>query len=117
MYFQGVGGAVQYPKDYLKDTYRLVRERGGICIADEVTYVSFLVYSVLYMFHKHTALIKYVLYLQYSILCSCFIHELNYQKLSKHSQSYCVCDFGLDLRFRQDLAVQEVTFGDSKVTM
>uniref|UniRef100_A0A667ZA33 Alanine--glyoxylate aminotransferase 2, mitochondrial n=1 Tax=Myripristis murdjan TaxID=586833 RepID=A0A667ZA33_9TELE len=33
---QGVGGAVQYPKNYLKEAYRLVRERGGICIADEV---------------------------------------------------------------------------------
>ncbi|XP_030625918.1 alanine--glyoxylate aminotransferase 2, mitochondrial isoform X1 [Chanos chanos] len=33
---QGVGGAVQYPKNYLKETYKLVRERGGICIADEV---------------------------------------------------------------------------------
>ncbi|TRY98640.1 hypothetical protein DNTS_005887 [Danionella cerebrum] len=33
---QGVGGAVQYPKNYLKDTYQLVREKGGICIADEV---------------------------------------------------------------------------------
>ncbi|XP_052444204.1 alanine--glyoxylate aminotransferase 2, mitochondrial [Carassius gibelio] len=33
---QGVGGAVQFPKDYLKDTYQLVREKGGICIADEV---------------------------------------------------------------------------------
>ncbi|XP_023816340.1 alanine--glyoxylate aminotransferase 2, mitochondrial [Oryzias latipes] len=33
---QGVGGAVQYPKDFLKEAYRLVRERGGICIADEV---------------------------------------------------------------------------------
>ncbi|XP_051536788.1 alanine--glyoxylate aminotransferase 2, mitochondrial [Myxocyprinus asiaticus] len=33
---QGVGGAVQYPKDYLKETYQLVRERGGVCIADEV---------------------------------------------------------------------------------
>ncbi|XP_030625919.1 alanine--glyoxylate aminotransferase 2, mitochondrial isoform X2 [Chanos chanos] len=32
---QGVGGAVQYPKNYLKETYKLVRERGGICIADE----------------------------------------------------------------------------------
>ncbi|KAI2651534.1 Alanine--glyoxylate aminotransferase 2, mitochondrial [Labeo rohita] len=32
----GVGGAVQFPKNYLKDTYRLVREKGGICIADEV---------------------------------------------------------------------------------
>uniref|UniRef100_A0A8C7YRV3 Alanine--glyoxylate aminotransferase 2, mitochondrial n=1 Tax=Oryzias sinensis TaxID=183150 RepID=A0A8C7YRV3_9TELE len=33
---QGVGGAVQYPRDFLKEAYRLVRERGGICIADEV---------------------------------------------------------------------------------
>ncbi|KAF6733231.1 Alanine--glyoxylate aminotransferase 2, mitochondrial [Oryzias melastigma] len=33
---QGVGGAVQYPKDFLKEAYKLVRERGGICIADEV---------------------------------------------------------------------------------
>lgn len=35
---QGVGGAVQYPKDYLKEAYKLVRERGGVCIADEVCY-------------------------------------------------------------------------------
>lgn len=33
---QGVGGAVQYPKNYMKETYQLVRERGGVCIADEV---------------------------------------------------------------------------------
>ena len=33
---QGVGGAVQYPKDYLKQAYKRVRQRGGICIADEV---------------------------------------------------------------------------------
>ncbi|KAM6902513.1 alanine--glyoxylate aminotransferase 2, mitochondrial isoform 4-T4 [Xenentodon cancila] len=33
---QGVGGAVQYPKNYLKEAYKLVRERGGICISDEV---------------------------------------------------------------------------------
>uniref|UniRef100_A0A8C2XK75 Alanine--glyoxylate aminotransferase 2, mitochondrial n=1 Tax=Cyclopterus lumpus TaxID=8103 RepID=A0A8C2XK75_CYCLU len=33
---QGAGGAVQYPKSYLKEAYKLVRERGGICIADEV---------------------------------------------------------------------------------
>ncbi|XP_075957124.1 alanine--glyoxylate aminotransferase 2, mitochondrial-like isoform X2 [Anarhichas minor] len=32
----GVGGAVQYPKTYLKEAYKLVRERGGVCIADEV---------------------------------------------------------------------------------
>ncbi|XP_022618585.1 alanine--glyoxylate aminotransferase 2, mitochondrial-like [Seriola dumerili] len=33
---QGMGGAVQYPKNYLKEAYKLVRERGGLCIADEV---------------------------------------------------------------------------------
>ncbi|XP_038131025.1 alanine--glyoxylate aminotransferase 2, mitochondrial [Cyprinodon tularosa] len=33
---QGVGGAVQYPKNYLKEAYKLIRERGGLCIADEV---------------------------------------------------------------------------------
>ncbi|XP_061654908.1 alanine--glyoxylate aminotransferase 2, mitochondrial [Phyllopteryx taeniolatus] len=33
---QGVGGAVQYPKNFLKEAYKLVRERGGLCIADEV---------------------------------------------------------------------------------
>ncbi len=36
IFLQGVGGAVQFPKNYLKDTYQLVREKGGICIADEV---------------------------------------------------------------------------------
>lgn len=36
LYLQGMGGAVQYPKNYLKEAYRLVRERGGVCIADEV---------------------------------------------------------------------------------
>ncbi|XP_061732483.1 alanine--glyoxylate aminotransferase 2, mitochondrial isoform X2 [Nerophis ophidion] len=33
---QGVAGAVQYPKNYLKEAYKLVREKGGVCIADEV---------------------------------------------------------------------------------
>uniref|UniRef100_A0A3B4ZHX4 Alanine--glyoxylate aminotransferase 2, mitochondrial n=1 Tax=Stegastes partitus TaxID=144197 RepID=A0A3B4ZHX4_9TELE len=33
---QGMGGAVQYPKNYFKEAYKLVRERGGVCIADEV---------------------------------------------------------------------------------
>ncbi|XP_068561721.1 alanine--glyoxylate aminotransferase 2, mitochondrial-like [Cebidichthys violaceus] len=33
---QGMGGAVQYPKAFLKEAYQLVRERGGVCIADEV---------------------------------------------------------------------------------
>ncbi|MBN3305303.1 AGT2 aminotransferase, partial [Amia calva] len=33
---QGVGGAVQYPKDFLKQAYNLIREKGGVCIADEV---------------------------------------------------------------------------------
>ncbi|XP_072272682.1 alanine--glyoxylate aminotransferase 2, mitochondrial isoform X2 [Pyxicephalus adspersus] len=32
----GVGGAIQYPKNFLKEAYELIRERGGLCIADEV---------------------------------------------------------------------------------
>ncbi|KAL6042799.1 hypothetical protein STEG23_015387, partial [Scotinomys teguina] len=33
---QGVNGVVQYPKEFLKEAFALVRERGGVCIADEV---------------------------------------------------------------------------------
>ncbi|XP_015263297.1 PREDICTED: alanine--glyoxylate aminotransferase 2, mitochondrial [Gekko japonicus] len=33
---QGVNGAVQYPVGFLKEAFELVRERGGVCIADEV---------------------------------------------------------------------------------
>ncbi|XP_043261295.1 alanine--glyoxylate aminotransferase 2, mitochondrial isoform X1 [Colletes gigas] len=33
---QGVGGAVQYPKYFLKKVYDYVRNKGGVCIADEV---------------------------------------------------------------------------------
>uniref|UniRef100_A0A4X2LG28 Alanine--glyoxylate aminotransferase 2, mitochondrial n=1 Tax=Vombatus ursinus TaxID=29139 RepID=A0A4X2LG28_VOMUR len=32
---QGVNGVVQYPKGFLKEAFQLVRERGGVCIADE----------------------------------------------------------------------------------
>ena len=33
---QGVGGATHGAKNYLKEAYRIVREHGGMCIADEV---------------------------------------------------------------------------------
>ncbi|MBW7908686.1 MAG: aminotransferase class III-fold pyridoxal phosphate-dependent enzyme [Kiritimatiellae bacterium] len=33
---QGVGGVVVFPDGYLKEAYRVVREHGGVCIADEV---------------------------------------------------------------------------------
>src|ERR1700744_2043819 len=33
---QGVGGFVEFPKGYLKQTYEYVRAAGGVCIADEV---------------------------------------------------------------------------------
>ena len=33
---QGVGGTVQQPKTYLKQVYAMVRERGGLCVSDEV---------------------------------------------------------------------------------
>jgi alanine-glyoxylate transaminase / (R)-3-amino-2-methylpropionate-pyruvate transaminase len=33
---QGVGGYVEFPQGYLKQTYEYVRAAGGVCIADEV---------------------------------------------------------------------------------
>jgi alanine-glyoxylate transaminase/(R)-3-amino-2-methylpropionate-pyruvate transaminase len=33
---QGVGGAVVYPEGYLPRVYEMVRQAGGVCIADEV---------------------------------------------------------------------------------
>jgi alanine-glyoxylate transaminase/(R)-3-amino-2-methylpropionate-pyruvate transaminase len=33
---QGVGGFVEFPSGYLKETYEHVRAAGGVCIADEV---------------------------------------------------------------------------------
>src|SRR5690606_29522345 len=33
---QGVGGTVVYPEGYLQQVYKIVREKGGVCIADEV---------------------------------------------------------------------------------
>lgn len=33
---QGVGGTVQFPKGYMKRAFEMVREKGGVCIADEV---------------------------------------------------------------------------------
>ncbi len=33
---QGVGGAVVFPDNYLKEAYRHVRDAGGLCVADEV---------------------------------------------------------------------------------
>ncbi len=33
---QGVGGFVEFPENYLKNTYEHVRAAGGVCIADEV---------------------------------------------------------------------------------
>lgn len=39
--WQGVNGAVQYPRNFLKEAYQLIRERGGLCISDEVSQISF----------------------------------------------------------------------------
>lgn len=33
---QGVGGFVQYPKNYIKKAYECVKNRGGLFIIDEV---------------------------------------------------------------------------------
>ena len=34
---QGVGGAVQLPKGFLRKAFEAVREKGGLCISDEVS--------------------------------------------------------------------------------
>mgnify|MGYP002260125261 CR=1 FL=1 len=38
-FVQGVGGTVHLPKGFLKAAYELIRERGGVCIADEVLHL------------------------------------------------------------------------------
>jgi len=37
---QGVGGAVQFPKNFLSQAFEKVREHGGLCISDEVGLLS-----------------------------------------------------------------------------
>lgn len=34
---QGAGGALQFPKGYLKGAYKKIKEYGGLFISDEVT--------------------------------------------------------------------------------
>ena len=34
--FQGVGGTVQFPKNFLKKAFEMVNSNGGVCISDEV---------------------------------------------------------------------------------
>lgn len=33
---QGAGGTVQFPKDFVKRAFELIRSKGGLCISDEV---------------------------------------------------------------------------------
>ena len=35
-FIQGVGGTVQYPKGFVKEAFKATREKGGLCISDEV---------------------------------------------------------------------------------
>lgn len=37
---QGVGGTVQFPKGYIKGAYDLIKQNGGLFIADEVRNAS-----------------------------------------------------------------------------
>lgn len=32
----GVGGTIQFPRNYVKRAFEMVRARGGVCISDEV---------------------------------------------------------------------------------
>lgn len=40
LFEQGNGGVIQFPKEFLKKAYQLVRMNGGVCIADEVSVFS-----------------------------------------------------------------------------
>jgi len=42
---QGGGGIVQYPKDFMKNAYEMIRAKGGVCVADEVK-LTFYLFSV-----------------------------------------------------------------------
>lgn len=33
---QGVGGIVQYPKEFVKKAFEMIRSKGGVCVSDEV---------------------------------------------------------------------------------
>lgn len=33
---QGVGGTVQFPKGYIKEVHRIVKDNGGVFVSDEV---------------------------------------------------------------------------------
>jgi len=37
---QGAGGIVQYPRDFIKNAFEMIRAKGGVCVADEVTIMS-----------------------------------------------------------------------------
>lgn len=37
---QGVGGAVQYPKNFIKNVHAIVKEERGLFLADEVQFIS-----------------------------------------------------------------------------
>ncbi len=39
---QGVGGAVQFPKNFIKNTVEIVRSTGGLYVADEVRTIKFI---------------------------------------------------------------------------
>ncbi len=42
-----MGGTVHLPKGYLKKAYEIVRNRGGVCIADEVSNIMYM-----YMYNR-----------------------------------------------------------------
>ena len=59
---QGVGGSVQLPRGYLKKVYQTIRDKGGVCISDEVSTTTISVsihkYAV-YLYTVATVIIVY----------------------------------------------------------
>jgi 4-aminobutyrate aminotransferase and related aminotransferases len=79
LFEQGNGGVVQFPKEFLKKAYQLVRMNGGICIADEV-----------FMFLSHLLTMKIPSLAPVSIITDCagcqpsFVSDIIKEEREKH---------------------------------
>lgn len=129
-FLQGVGGAVQYPKNYLKEAYKLVRERGGVCIADEVqvslcilmnNFGRIIINSTLNLNCEGLHLVCLPVIISPVHARPCFIkHWCSQgliQKLLLREKLQIIFLLSFVNRSRLGLAEQEATSGVSKVTM
>ena len=97
-----MGGSTQYPKGYLKRAFEIVRENGGVCVADEVSLLNST--SHLFLFFPPLSLFIFFL-LHPSSLHLLPLLPSSLSLLKRKGE--CTIDFVFDgsLRFRPDLVV------------